>query len=47
MLCSNKDKQTAYEFVSIEQLVPQDHMIRKIDKYIDLSFILEIRPYYR
>lgn len=47
MLRSNKDKQTAYEFVSIEQLVPQDHMLRKIDKYIDFSFILEkVRPYY-
>ncbi|MED1796561.1 IS1182 family transposase [Brevibacillus nitrificans] len=47
MLRSNKDKQTAYEFVSIEQLVPQDHMLRKIDTYIDFSFILEkVRPYY-
>ncbi|GED72041.1 hypothetical protein BRE01_57430 [Brevibacillus reuszeri] len=47
MLRSNKDKQTAYEFVSIEQLVPQDHMLRKIDKYIDFSFILDkVRPYY-
>ncbi|RNB78500.1 IS1182 family transposase [Brevibacillus fluminis] len=47
MLRSNKDKQTAYEFVSIEQLVPQDHMLRKIDKFIDFSFILEkVRPYY-
>lgn len=47
MLRSNKEKQTSYEFVSIEDLVPQDHMLRKIDKYIDFSFILEkVRPYY-
>lgn len=47
MLRSNKDKQTAYEFVSIEQLVPQDHMLQEIDTYINFSFILEkVRPYY-
>jgi transposase len=47
MLRSQKDKQTAYEFVSLEELVPQDHMLRKIDKYIDFSFILEkVRPLY-
>ena len=30
---------TGYEFVSIDSLVPQDHILRKIDKYIDFSFI--------
>ncbi|WLR53250.1 IS1182 family transposase [Bacillus tianshenii] len=35
------------EFVHIEELVPEDHLLRKIDKYIDFSFILEkVRPYY-
>ncbi|NRG45848.1 IS5/IS1182 family transposase, partial [Bacillus sp. CRN 9] len=35
------------EFVSIEDLVPQDHLLRKIDQYIDFTFILEkVRPYY-
>lgn len=39
--------QNEVEFVSIEDLVPQDHLLRKIDKYIDFSFILErVRPYY-
>ncbi|PNT95515.1 IS5/IS1182 family transposase [Clostridium thermosuccinogenes] len=28
-----------YEFVSIDSLVPQDHILRKIGKYIDFSFI--------
>ncbi|WP_341280273.1 IS1182 family transposase [Paenibacillus sp. FSL H8-0537] len=41
MLRSNRDKQQSYEFVSIEDLVPVDHMLRKIDKYIDFSFIDE------
>jgi hypothetical protein len=27
---------------SIENLVPEDHLLRKIDKYIDFSFINEI-----
>lgn len=47
MLRSNKDKQVMYEMVNIEELVPQDHLLRDIDKYIDFSFILEkVRPYY-
>lgn len=41
MLRSNRDKQQNYELVSIEDLVPDDHMLRKIDKYIDFSFIDE------
>lgn len=41
MLTSNNGKQTNLEFVSIEQLVPKDHLLRKIDKYIDFSFIRE------
>lgn len=30
---------TGYEFVSIDSLVPQDHILRKIKRYIDFSFI--------
>lgn len=41
MLRSNRDKQQHFELVSIEDLVPADHMLRKIDKYIDFSFIDE------
>jgi len=41
MLRSNRDKQQNYELVSIEDLVPVDHMLRKIDKFIDFSFIDE------
>jgi transposase len=47
MLRSNSGKQSSYEFVSIEDLVPQDHMLRKIDKYIDFNFIREkVKPLY-
>ena len=35
------------EFVYIEDLVPKDHILRKIDKYINFSFINDLcRPYY-
>ncbi|WP_374103830.1 transposase [Bacillus sp. ISL-7] len=39
--------QSEYEFVSIDELVPDNHLLRLIDKYIDLSFLFEkVRPYY-
>ncbi|WP_419871355.1 IS1182 family transposase [Candidatus Pristimantibacillus sp. PTI5] len=41
MLRTNRDKQQNYELVSIEELVPSDHMLRKIDKHIDFTFIDE------
>ena len=41
MLRSNRDKQQNYERVSIEDLVPAEHLLRRIDKYIDFSFIHE------
>ncbi|MCH6191021.1 IS5/IS1182 family transposase, partial [Paenibacillus polymyxa] len=47
MLRSNREKQQSNEFVSIEDLVPQDHLLRKVDKYIDFSFIDDkVRPLY-
>lgn len=47
MFHTRKDKQNQMEFVSIEDLIPQDHLLRKIDQYIDFTFILEkVRPYY-
>ncbi len=40
-------KQRKLEFVVIEELVPKDHLPRKIDKAIDFSFINKIcKPYY-
>lgn len=47
MLTDKSKTQNTYEFVCIEDLVPQDHLLRKIDKYIDFSFIKEkVRPFY-
>ena len=47
MFSEDTNKQTKMEFITIDQLVPQDHLLRKIDKHIDFSFINEIcRPYY-
>lgn len=43
----NREIQHEAEFVIIEDMVPEDHLLRKIDKYIDLSFIGEkVRPFY-
>ena len=39
MLREHDNKQTGMEFVCIEELVPKDHLLRKIDKVIDFEFI--------
>ena len=47
MLLEKTNRQSKMETVMIENLVPENHLLRKIDKYIDFSFINEIcRPYY-
>ncbi len=47
MFHSRKERQNELEMVTIEELVPQDHLLRKIDQYIDFSFVTEkVRPYY-
>lgn len=46
MLKESNGNQLKYEFVTIENLVPENHLLRKIDKVIDFSFINEIcKPY--
>jgi transposase len=35
-------EQTALEIVSLDQLVPSDHLLRKIDAAIDFSFIHDL-----
>lgn len=42
MLKKDYSKQTEFEMVSIDQLVPCDHLLRKIDKVIDFSFIRDL-----
>ena len=39
MLRTPDNKQISMEFVSIEELVPKDHLLRKIDRVIDFEFI--------
>ncbi|MCM3763297.1 IS1182 family transposase [Alkalihalobacillus oceani] len=47
MLRPVRDKQIELEMVSIDQLVPEDHLLRKIDDTIDFSFIYDkVRPFY-
>lgn len=47
MLRKTECKQQKYSMVYIEDLVPKDHLLRKIDTYIDFSFINEMcKPYY-
>lgn len=47
MLKTSKGTQAKMEIVMIDELVPADHLLRKINKYIDFSFINEIcKPYY-
>lgn len=39
MLKRGSPPQSSFEFVSLEQLVPKDHLLRKIERSIDFSFI--------
>lgn len=34
-----RDKKTQLQIISLEELVPEEHLLRKIDKYIDFDFI--------
>ena len=40
-MINNKPIQNEMEFISIDSLVPEDHILRKISKHIDFSFINE------
>lgn len=47
MLLENSMRQGKMETVILENLVPKNNLLRKIDKYIDFTFINRIcRPYY-
>lgn len=42
------DRRSAIEFVSLDVMVPCDHLLRKVDAAIDFSHIYELtKPYYR
>ncbi len=42
MIHQREKVQNSMEIVMLEQLVLQDHILRKIDKYIDFSFIKDL-----
>src|SRR5215218_4103336 len=42
MLQRSSPVQTAIEMVTLDQLVPKDHLLRKIEAVIDFSFIHEL-----
>lgn len=42
MLSKDHDKPSQIQMISVDQLVPEEHLLRKIDKYIDFSFIYEL-----
>lgn len=47
MLREKDSKQCRLEIVNIDELIPEDHLLWKIDKYIAFSFINEMyRLYY-
>lgn len=41
MLKKEEPQQAEWEWVTIDKLVPADHLLRKIDRFIDFSFIRE------
>jgi hypothetical protein len=40
MFKPKESSQSKYEFVSIDELAPDNHLLRLIDKYINFSFLL-------
>ena len=42
MTTKTNDKRNEFQLVSMEDLVPQEHLLRKIDKAIDWSFIYDL-----
>ena len=47
MFTERSGKQNRLEMVVLEELVPRDHLLRKIDATVDFSFINKIcKPYY-
>lgn len=42
MITKNTKKEPQVQIVSLEQLVPEDHLLRKIDAAIDFDFIYDL-----
>jgi transposase len=41
MLLKQREQQGEMEFISIDELVPEEHLVRKVDKAVDFEFIRE------
>ena len=39
---NSKSKTDQTQIISVEELVPQEHILRKINKYIDFDFIYDL-----
>lgn len=39
---SSKDKLDQVQLVAMDQLIPEDHLLRLVDRYIDFSFIYDL-----
>ncbi len=46
MITKRTGKDAQVEMVSIEQLVPADHLLRKIDEYIDFTYAFGINNFF-
>ena len=42
MLRQNREKQQRMNLVIMEQLVPEEHFLRKVDRVVDFSFIYDL-----
>lgn len=42
MITKNTNKSNQLQMVSMADLVPEDHLLKKIDKYIDFNFIYDL-----
>ncbi|MEB8133595.1 IS5/IS1182 family transposase, partial [Mammaliicoccus sciuri] len=42
MLNKAEDKRDQYEMISVSELLPKDHLLRKVDKVLDLNFVYEL-----
>lgn len=47
MMTRSDNKQLKFHFIMIENLVPEDHFLRKLDRLVDFSFVYkETESYY-
>ena len=42
MLKQRREKQQQMEMEIMEQMVPEDHFLRKVDRAVDFSFIYDL-----